>query len=171
MKKGEGSFGGSGYFEVGRFRRMEFKTLSPFSSFHFLLSSTNCPFSFFIAAILPSTTLDLLLQVPWTRSPVPTSRLSHAVIFREERPVTRLAMPSFLSCLLSASLCWRCTDRGGWEVGIFLGVRNTAISIFTRHHVFLHLVLLHSFMFVLFSSWQAQRGCQNEERHSLYLPT
>ena len=45
------------------------------------------------SAIPPSTTLDLLLQVPWTRSPVPTSRLSHAVIFREERPVTRLALP------------------------------------------------------------------------------
>ena len=45
------------------------------------------------SATPPSTTLDLLLQVPWTRSPVPTSRLSHAVIFREERPVTRLAQP------------------------------------------------------------------------------
>ena len=118
MKKGEGSFGGSGYFEVGRFRRMEFKTLSSFSSFHFLLSSHQLPpFSFFIAATLPSTTLDLLLQIPWTHLPLPTSGLSHAVISREESPVTRLTMPNFLSCLLSASLCWRCTNGGGWEMG------------------------------------------------------
>jgi len=81
---------------------MEFKTLSPFSSFHFLLFH-QLPLFLFIAAILSSTTLDLLLQVPWTRLPVPTSRLSHAVIFREERaqlPGWRCLVFYHASCLL-----------------------------------------------------------------------
>ena len=108
MKKGEGSFGGSGCFEVGGFRRMEFKTLSPFSSFHFL----SLPIAPFPLCCSHPVVHDFGPPAPSPLDPfalpVPTSRLSHALIFREEPaqlPVSRDA----------------CTDQSssGWLEQIF----------------------------------------------------